>query len=325
MKRLSYFSLIFAILLSLVSINVYANPTLTTETRDIQGQGDTLNLAISNAIINGVSEVNGTYVNSINAVINEKAIAKGYVTIGNQSYPVSADILSQDNISAVKAATAGTVLNYQLIKKEQKDNQWYVTLKMTFAQYKGISKSDAHAKKYSFAVLPFQLAPSAAEGPIAPNRSISLLNQSLVTDISQSGQFRMIDRNNADLSQYAKEAAILASGNVNNLDKARLSQMIGADYLLVGTIDQLNIKNEKQKFYGSSFDHYVASTTINFRLVEMATMEILYADTVTVSIPEDQITKLLQDPDNDLKTVERLLINKASRAISEKVINQTKS
>ncbi|MCF6764588.1 CsgG/HfaB family protein [Thiotrichales bacterium 19S3-7] len=325
MKRLSYFSFIVTILFSLISLNLYASPTLKTETRTVQGQGDSLNLAISNALINGVAEVNGTYVNAINAVINEKAVATGYVTIGNQRYPVNANILSQDTISAIKAATSGVVVNYQLTKKEQKDNQYYVTLNMTFAQYKGIDQSQANAKKYSFAVLPFQLAPSAAEGPISPARSISLLNQSLVTDISQSGQFRMIDRNNADLGQYAKEVAILSSGNVNSLNKARLSQMIGADYLLVGTIDELTIKNEKQKFYGSDFDHYIASTTVNFRLVEMATMEILYADTVTVSIPEDQITKILQDPDNSLKTVEQQLINKASQTISQKVLNKTKS
>lgn len=316
MRRLfSSWKTILLILSLCFFTNAFAKQTLTTETRNVKGQGDTLNLAISNALIQGVSEINGTYVNSVNAIINEKLTAKGNVTVDQTQTPVHVDLLAQENISAVKTATHGVILNYQLLNQEEKNNTYFVTLQITFAKYQKID-SKKEDKRYSLAVLPFQLITTQG----ATNQISYLLNQALMTKLSQSKKFRIVDRNNLDLSEYQKEVHILASGNVNNLDKARLGQLIGADYLLVGTINQFKVTDKTREFYGAKFDHYIATATINVRLLEMATMEIHDADTITVTIPEAEINEILQDPDNDAQTIRDLLINKLASAISRKIL-----
>ncbi|MCF6807495.1 CsgG/HfaB family protein [Thiotrichales bacterium 19S9-12] len=325
MKRLSLNSIflcLFTLVLGLFSANLYASPTLTTVTKDIEGSGSTLNLAIGNAIINGVGQVNGAYVKSVSAVIDQKSVDQGYVRIANQVYPVSADILSRDNLSAIQAATNGAVISYQVKDQKQLDNdQWQVTLTMTFAQYQAIEKSPEKQKQYSLAILPFQITPQAAKGPISPKRSQDLLNQALTDNLIKANRYRMIDRNHSDLKNYNQEVALLTSGNANKLDQARLSQLIGADLLLVGNIDQLKITTEKREFYGSTFDHHIAEATINFRLIEMATLAVLHSDTVTVDIPEDEINQILVDPDNNLQTVEQALITKTAKTISDNLLN----
>ena len=275
-----------------ISIGNTSSPTLSITMHTSHGSAKSINAAITRAIINGVAELNGAYVGSVKAIVSEDAIAKGYVKVGgNIYYPVNANIMSRDSISAIKIATHGIILGYIVLDKKHIGDMWYVSIQLKVAKYQKI----ASGTKYSIAILPFRM-----DDAIMPGFEVSkVLNQKLVNKISNEGEFQVIDRNMHDLLSYSKEVAILSSGNVSNLNKARLKQMVGADYLLVGTVNQFIVKSNKREYYGASFHNYEVKVIINFRLVEMATMEIHYSDTITETIPGNRVRKILENPNNN--------------------------
>lgn len=321
MKRQMIKFLSLSLMLCLFFItNSFANPTLKTITKEVQGQGETENLAVSNAIINGITQENGTYVNSVNAVINAYTQGEGEISIGPLTLPLSGNMLAQENISAIKAATKGSVVSYKLLKSSQKDKQWFVTLEMTFAKYSGIKQSKEKQNQYSLTVLPFKLNTLVSPSAQYSVHAVSLLSQTITDNLSQSNDFRMVDRNIHDLNAYKNEINILQSGNVTSLEQGRLGQMIGSDYIVTGTVNLLRVENISKDYYGTNFNHYIAQMTVNYRLIEMATMQLRYSDTISVSIPQEEITQLLQNPDNNLSVVEQMLVEKAGNQISQAIL-----
>lgn len=300
-----------------VSVVNASSPTISMTMHTSHGSAKSINAAITQAIINGVAEFNGAYVESVKAIVSEDAIVKGYVKIGGNIYsPVNANIMSKGSISAMKLVTHGIILGYTVLDKKQVGDMWYVSVQLKIAKYHKI----ASRTKYSIAILPFR-----SINIKVPGFEVSqILNQKLVDKISNMGKFQVIDRNIHDLLSYSKEVSILSSGDVGNLNKARLKQMVGADYLLVGTINQFLVENHKREYYGTSFDNYEVKAIINFRLVEMATMEIHYSDTIIEKISENRVRAILANPNNNYKTLSNILLTKAAVAISNKVVNFAK-
>jgi hypothetical protein len=56
----------------------------------------------------------------------------------------------------------------------------------------------------------------------------------------------------------------------------------------------------------------------------MATMEIHYSDTITETIPGNRVRKILENPNNNYKTISDILLTKAALAISNQVVNFAK-
>ncbi len=105
---------------------------------------------------------------------------------------------------------------------------------------------------------------------------IELLNSELMTSLVNDPTFDVIDR--ARLRDLAKNGEL---ANVTPSSMAELGKAAGADYIVCGDVELLEIDKKVQEFPGMSQVVYLGRMVVNLRIVEVATSRVIYAQKVT--------------------------------------------
>src|SRR5690606_14633461 len=119
-------------------------------------------------------------------------------------------------------------------------------------------------EKASIAVLPFEVAVATGNGDL----ETSILTDALVRALVSSRKFTVVDRTR--LKRVRKEQRFGASGLVDAGSRARVGKLLGAQYLVVGTIRDVGVGAPRAMAYGSGWTRPVSIT---------AELEVLDADT----------------------------------------------
>ncbi len=178
-------------------------------------------------------------------------------------------------------------------------------------------KSKGLVKKadYSLAVLPFKATKQL--NCLGKKVSIDELNiliaNAFVEKLAPSRKFNLVDRNNLD--NYADELALITDDMTLPENKVKLKNIVSADYILVGTIENFTATSEKEYIELTGETSYESSSKLklSYRILEAATMEIVSAGSVEKKFSKD-------DAFSSCYNVEELLINKAITEASEKIL-----
>lgn len=312
----STFKLFISILvIFIISFSYASSPTTMYISHITQGYGKDINEAVENAILNGMREVNGIYIDNIKVIVDSRTHRDGYSIFNDYQYKtINSNILSKESILAVKEATKGFIKKYKLISQRKTIDGWNVTIKLNIAKYKTIKESS----KYSIAVLPFKVLKSNQK-----DYEISkILNQLLKDRIVKSKTLQLVARDKNSLSGYLKEVRLLNSKNINPIERNKLNQLVGIDYLLIGSVDEFMIREYAKNFYGTKFNGYQVKARVNYRLIEMATMKIYYSDTFEYTLPDPSISKLLASSnENSVMPLRNFLLEKVANRISLNIRN----
>lgn len=300
------FSLFFVITLSITSVCA----KIATKTETFTGVGKTQSLALQDALVNVISKTNPTLVRSLRASYNGEM---GGTFFKSPKY-------GQWDTSKTAATTDGKIQSYKIIKQSQDhllDKLWHVTIQAEIATYSSSFQKQSQTK-HTLAVLPFQLNPGALDTNVHFETPHALLTQSILNNLSGDQHILLVDRTHSDFKDYEKEIRLIDSKNAAPNQRARLSNIIGADYFLTGNISQLTFKKIKRTYYGTSFDQWRAAVHINYRLVEVATMGIIASHEASASISNKTINEMLHNHET-LKEVEHLLFKRVADAVSQQV------
>lgn len=103
----------------------------------------------------------------------------------------------------------------------------------------------------------------------------------LVTQLVKTGKFSVIERDK--LQAVLDEQALGASGAVSSSTAAKIGKILGVQLILTGSITKFSIKRYggRIKFVGASYSN--AESTVDVRLIDTNTAEILLADEATGS------------------------------------------
>ena len=225
----------------------------------------------------------------------------------------------QWDTSHIAATTHGAVQSYQITQKSHLKNIWTITIQAEIAEYKSASaKRDQQLS--ALAIMPFNANQGSIDNNVDLKGSGALITQSIVTNLASSPDLRIVDRSQSDQRDYQKEIALLKSPNAKPSERARLGQMLGADYFLTGDISDFTFKKIKKTYYGASFDNWIVQISINFRVVEVATMGIIAAQEVSASISSDKVKQLLKDHESKTQ-IEQKLFRKAAQKIADNTQN----
>ncbi len=105
---------------------------------------------------------------------------------------------------------------------------------------------------------------------------IELLNSELITSLVNDPTFDVIDR--ARLRDLAKNGEL---ANVTPTSMAELGKAAGADYIVCGDMELLEIDKKVQEFPGMSQVVYLGRMVVNLRIVEVATSRVIHAQKVS--------------------------------------------
>ncbi len=322
--------ILFAVSL-LACANLYASNTKGVVTRKVVGhrkvtvvgQGNNRNEAIRNALFIAVSRVRGVQMGS---GASEFGFSSDGVEIDSGRLSQIQSFFYQPSASTTDTAytteTVGFVKTYKILEeKEIDDNTYQVKLKVKVYDY-APRECD---KRPKIAIMPIKSQTDNCPFSglkLSPEEIASLLSQRLTIGLIQTRKFAVLDRES--MAEFARERKILLSEDAPLGEKAKLSEALGADYLLVGDISLTKLKKKAifLKTVNCTKTKYKMSFVFNYRLVSGLTRQVIFAD---VAVARYQSKKLSAGwrPKRiwDTSIIDKS-INDVAEEVVEKIIDQ---
>jgi len=256
-----------------IYITLWINPAFSKTsyiTLTLSAKGTTEEMAINNALLDALSQINGT---TISGDISIQEFEKSITKNNSSSY-----YLSEEYSRDINKYTEGIIKDYKILNSSLEENGWRVEASVTIAKY----ALSPQANRKRIAVMPFRITDT--RDLIVQNRSIDkrrvlgLLNQSLVSYFTQTRKFFVADRDFVE-ELYA-ERDFIEFGNVPLEELSKLGNDLGVDLILVGVIEDFNTKYTK-KDYPSLNKTFVSTkgvVEISYRIIDVPTRQIKYAN-----------------------------------------------
>lgn len=257
---------------------LFSNAKVVTKTNVKQatgiGYGSSRENAVNNAIVEALGQITGVKI--------KKTAIKETLSVKN-SDGRSLDMSYNAQISKV---TRGKVDSYRILNVMEKTKGQFVAeveVKNTKVTKSYKTPGLNHNKRRSIVVIPANLTRGSfnilGESKTSVDTNINL-SQELLNSITQTRKFNVLDREES--RAFYNEQNILQSDNVQQDEALKLGNLLGADYLLLTSIKDINIGKEKaNKYTASTSDSYEASTTIQFKVITTATKQVKFSNTKT--------------------------------------------
>ena len=120
--------------------------------------------------------------------------------------------------------------------------------------------------------------------------------------LTQGRRFAVLDRRADDL--YQQEKRLLQSADVDTAEGARLGKVLGADYLLYGTVDRIAVEEERKNIQltGETRTEVQAAAQVRYSVLAVATRQVKWSSAVELEHaadeelwPEQQAEAVLDD------------------------------
>jgi len=299
-----------------------AAKTIVSQTK---GQGVTREQAIQKALYQAVAQAKGL------------AVSSGRYEFGFQSAGVGIDTkdtgktIEFDSVSVQAGGStqmtdiAGWVKSYEVIEERKIDDRTYeVTIKAWVYDYEDPEQTN----RLKLAIMPIQtLYGSYQFGSFVPSAEemSRKLSQQLSAAITATNKFAVLDREY--IAEFAQNRNILLSDDSPLEEKARLGEVLGADYMIVGTISNagLQIKEKTSSAIGRPIREYEADYVFDYRLIIAPTRQVKLADTVNIALEENQVRELVKEwePDDlDYREMVDNLTIKAAKQVVENIVDR---
>jgi TolB-like protein len=320
-------ALLFLIILALVPTQAFSDPNTTTKTKVVEtkGQGVNRDEAINMALKQAVAQVKGVAVSSIDTDFDYRS-ASADIEKTNSGKKVEFDAVGvHTGGTTLRTDIAGLVKTYEVLnEKKINDNTYEVTLKVTVYDYESPDKT----ARIRLAVMPIRtLAASYQFGSITnPSLDTSrLFSQKLAAALTQTNKFAVLDREY--IQEFAQEKKVLID-DAPLEELAKLGQVLGVDYMLVGTINRAGIVRKES--YSPAIDRtiseYEADFSFEYRLIVGPTRQIKLADVLNIKLDKTEQLKPLvtkwRPQDMDYKEMMDNFVGMAANQLVEIIIDQ---
>ena len=300
-----------------------ATKTTVLETK---GRGVNRDEAIKKALYEAVARTKGVQLRSGQFEYGYRSATSDIDRKETGGKTVEFDAVSvQGEGSTLKTDTEGLVKTYEVLnEKKLDDNTYEVTLKVWVYDYEPPDKTD----RLKIAVMPIRtLQESYRFGDIIISSwYISReLSQKLAQALTETNKFAVLDRDY--IQEFANERNLMASSNASLEEKVKLGQVLGVDYMLVGTIADARLmkKTKTSSAIGYPISEYKAVFNFEYRLIVGPTRQLKLAEIVDISLENDEVKKLVEkwEPkDLDYKELTSNLISKVADQVVETIIDR---
>ena len=252
---------------------------IETSYLQVEGVGRTKSEALTNALIEVIKQTKGVAIDTKRAYI--KSVSElGVMVDGRGSHGVS---ISEESTQAITEATKGFIQNYSIVDSYKEGSDWVVRVRVAMKRYKAPGFNPNKRRK--MAIIPFEYASTYSVYGSSVNgvRVSELFTQTLVTKLTQSRKFTILDRENS--KYYEQEKNFITSGNSSKDELLKLAKRLGTDYLLIGKIRNYSIVNKikKSNIGLPSTNKTICNYTVSYRILMMATQQIKWSETLSGS------------------------------------------
>ena len=273
----------FSLSVLLCSQNVYSE--IKYIETNAKGRGENFEVALKKAFKDAISKINGVTLETESLL---KTIDKSVTT--NEG---SSATLSRDFQETISEKTKGSIKSFDVLNEYKDENGIYIVeIKATVAKF-ALSQT---AKRKRMAIVPFRI--NVNEISIfgqtfddADNLR-KYLNQEFTNYLVQTRKFTVLDRE-FDQEIQGELANLTDSDKIE--DQIKIGQKLFADYIIVGRLDFLVIKEVEKKFLTSDIIKKKRIGILNFsyRVIDVPTSQIKYSSSVNLEVDLKKETQLL--------------------------------
>lgn len=332
MKR---YLLILFVVLGLVACGDKNVPNITS-TPDVgkveqvevssKGVGVTPSAAMNEALRVAIQQVNGAVVDASSASLNVMAKATATLDVesadGKDSAKATATMQSQAFADQVVSSSNGVVTSLKVLSSappSKEGGMYTVQISAKVAKF----KAPADAGKIKIVVTPLRTNRSTFNigGKEVPAAEVlDPVRQLIIDSLSQSGRYTVLDRQFD--SEVQGELGMIASGQTNIADLAKLGQALSADIVWVGVVNNLAYERSARKLVSADRElvSYGGSWAISQRLINLTTRQVMLSNTLTGEFPRVAPTTMGAGINevNTLKEIQANIARKATNAIMMK-------
>lgn len=266
----------YVLTLLLVLIAGAARAVPGTEIVHARGYGEDPQHAVANALVEAVRQAGG-----VTLAVNPDFRRRVDHWVIERHGDVSTWIGTATSVPDPRLPTLGSLASYKVTDVSRvEDNLWRAEVQAQVMRTKPLGPD--RSKLPTIVVAPFstqaadyQLGSVKVKAAEARRR----LQADLVDALTQSGRFRVLDR--AHLASRDRELTVIDNGSTDPSALVKLGKTKGADVILVGNIEDFDIGDDTRSYYGSRVHDYLPHVRVRYRLIDVATGEILAADLFT--------------------------------------------
>lgn len=265
------------LLITLFGMSSFTFAALKEVVQEANGSGPTQQQAISEALLTAVQAVNGTSVQS--RVDYEETVS---MTVNQGSWQYTGKV---SPVFSVQNTGSGSVSKFQVLSISGSKNHYRARVRAHVVKFES-TIHDQHQKR--IAILPFRLTQHNTHS----NDFSVELSDLLSTYLSRSNQLSVVDRQY--IEEMAEENAFLNWDGAPQ-ELARIGQKVGADYLLVGKINQLT-KADTHSMYG--INRGADQIRLSWRVIEANTSKVVTAGTLNKTLSAFTTQNILNGSSN---------------------------
>ena len=294
--------------------------------REVIGRGRTRDAAVKNALYRAVEQVRGVRVDSSNYEFSFRSSGVGVGRDEPGRRRIEFDLVDVATDGTVYTTEiAGLVGSYNVLDEKQiGENTYEVTLEVAVYDYSARGRTG----RVKIALMPAKTQQDSygfLDQIISGDTLSSLFSQRLVAGLTQTNKFAVLDRES--ISDFAKERGMLVSFDAPLAEQAKLSETLGADYLLIGTITQAKIERIDRYLKAANYTtrRFKARFNFNYRVVDSITKQVILASAAEKYLEDEEVRKLAdeQNPDEwDSAQVRDAFISLVVNDVVEAVIDR---
>lgn len=313
--------------ISLFLVFVFFSQVLA-ETKPIvqEGKGiaSTREDAIKKAIFEAVAKAKGINVGSGKYAFSYESASADIEKTGPAGKEIGFDAVSiRSTGTTTQTETKALVKTYEVLEEKRPDpNTWEVKLKVWIYDYQPPDKN----ARLRIAVMPVRTSSSRyyfGNISLSDSEIDQKITHILNTKLGATNKFAILDRHYID--EIMREKGLVWHGDTSLEEKAKLGNLLGADYILTSTLSEavLTAKEKYLEAIGTKTYEHEAKFKMDYSLIGAATSQIKFSDSVNLWLQYDEdVRKLVpnwQDDKIDYLAIADALINLATAQIAEKI------
>lgn len=242
----------------------------------VTGAGTSYTEAVANGLVEAIQQVTGV---AVDAKQEMQSVAAAAAVNDNR-------VVSMANVSqeAIQRTANGVVRSYRVLETEA-DEPAHVVLQMAVVVEKFEAKGLDGAARRRIAVAAFA-ASGGARAVADP------LRDHIAAYLTQARRFAVLDR--SEEAAYSQEMALLQR-EAPATERIRIGQVIGADYIVTGTIRHAGVSRSDRTIAltGERIVSAASSLEIDWQVLEIATRQIKWAGTERLQAGGAALSSLL--------------------------------
>jgi TolB-like protein len=292
-----------------------------TIVKEVQGQGPSKDDAIKNGLFQAVAQAKGIKVGSGDYSFGYRS-ASADINRTNTGKTVGFDAVSVQTSGTLQTTDiAGLVKTYEVIgEKKLDDGTYQVTL--TVWIYNRVADKTSRTRFAIMPLRPEERLYSFINLTVPGEQLADKLAQKITTAITQTNKFAVLDRQH--IQEYLHEQGVLfLTAPIE--EQARIGQALGADYMLVGTITEANLRikhSTSEAAEGVNFKEYRADFAFDYRVIVASSRQVKFSDSVRLRLETNDVKQLVtkwEPPDLDYRELVDNLVAKAAAEVINKL------